>query len=195
MGQKTSKLSQEEVTVLRQETKFSTRELHQWYKGFKRDVNNGELSKDEFIKIHRQFYPFGDATEFATYAFEAMDLSNNHSISFADFIKSLSVASRGTVEEKLEWSFRMYDRDKDGYISYADLLTLVRSIYKMVGTQVVKFDEDELTPEQKADLIWTGYGKKLERRKADRISIDEWRDADMLSETVLRAVTIYGDLI
>lgn len=195
MGQKTSKLSNEEVSILRYETKFSTRELHQWYKGFRRDVSNGELTKEEFIKVHRQFYPFGDATEFATYAFDAMDISGNGSINFGDFMKSLSIASRGSVEEKLKWSFKMYDRDNDGNISYKDLLTIVKAIYRMVGTQVVKFRDYELTAEMKADFIWNGYGKSLEKRNLQFITLEEWIDVDHVNESVLNAITVYSDLI
>ena len=195
MGQKTSKLSNEEISSLRQETKFSTRELHQWYKGFKRDVNNGELTKEEFIKIHKQFYPFGDPTEYATYAFEAFDLSNRGRIDFKDFIKSLSVASRGTVEEKLVWAFKMYDRDKDGNISYLDLLTVIGSVYKMVGTKVVRFEDNETTPEVKADKIWVGYHKKLEDRPHGRISQKEFCNVANLSPAVIQAVNLYNDLI
>ncbi|KAG0673267.1 hypothetical protein C6P40_002873 [Pichia californica] len=195
MGQKPSKLNSEDISLLRQETKFSTRELHQWYKGFKRDVQNGELTKEEFIKIHKQFYPFGDPTEFASYAFEAFDINDRRKIDFKDFIKSLSIASRGTIEEKLKWSFKMYDRDKDGYISYADLLIVVKSIYKMVGTKVVKFDDIEATPELKADKIWLGYHKKLSDKSFEKINIDEFSDISNVSSKVIQWVNVYNDLI
>ncbi|TID13261.1 hypothetical protein CANINC_004947 [Pichia inconspicua] len=197
MGQKTSKLSSEDMASLRAETRFSSRELHQWYKGFRRDVPGGELTKDEFIKIHRQFYPFGDATEFANYAFDAMDMSGTGRITFSDFMRSLSVASRGTVEEKLAWSFQMYDRDRDGLISYKDLLSVIKSIYRMIGTQVVKFDENELTPELKADLIWEGYGKDIDERGKETgyITLEEWSDSEKVSDSVINAINVYSDLI
>ncbi|GMM44024.1 frequenin [Pichia kluyveri] len=195
MGQKTSKLSNEDITILRQETKFSTRELHQWYKGFKRDINNGELTKEEFIKIHKQFYPFGDPTEFAAYAFEAFNINNKQSIDFKDFIKSLSIATRGSIEEKLKWAFKMYDRDNDGYISYMDLLIVVKSVYKMIGTKVVKFDNSNITPELKADKIWIGYHKNLDNKSFEKISIVEFSDAKNLSSNVINAVNIYNDII
>lgn len=195
MGQKPSKLNNEEIQLLRQETKFSTRELHQWYKGFKRDVSNGELTKEEFIKIHKQFYPFGDPTEFAAYAFEAFDINDKNKIDFKDFIKSLSIASRGTIEEKLKWAFKMYDRDRDGYISYSDLLIVVKSVYKMVGTKVVKFEDSEITPELKADKIWLGYHKDLNHKSYERISIQEFSDISNISSKILQWVNIYNDLI
>lgn len=195
MGQKPSKLSNEEISSLRQETKFSTRELHQWYKGFRRDVNDGELTKEEFIKIHKQFYPFGDPTEFAAYAFEAFDINNKQKIDFKDFIKSLSIASRGSIEEKLKWAFKMYDRDRDGFISYTDLLIVVRAVYKMVGIKVVKFNDTDATPELKADKIWLGYHKTLNEKSYGKIGIEEFSDISNISSEVIKSVNIYNDLI
>jgi len=33
-----------------------------------------------------------------------------------DFVTGLSVLARGTVQEKLEWVFRLYDLDGDGVV-------------------------------------------------------------------------------
>ena len=41
----------------------------------------------------------------------------------------------------------MYDINQDGYITYDEMLAIVRSIYKMTG-QMVKLPEDEDTPEK-----------------------------------------------
>ncbi|KAG7896035.1 hypothetical protein KL905_004646 [Ogataea polymorpha] len=194
MGQKTSKLNKEDISTLRQETKFSARELQQWYKGFRRDVPNGQLTKEEFTKIHKQFYPFGDPTEFSSYAFEAFDTNGKGYIDFHSFIVSLSLASRGSIEDKLKWSFNVYDRDRDGFISYDDLLTVIKSIYRMVGTSTLHLSEDEATPELKAGKIWQGFGKQLHDSR-DLISMEEFINHRNLGSEVLEALNIYNDLV
>ena len=64
-----SKLSPQQLEELQQATKFDKRELQAWYKGFLKDCPSGKLTKAEFQKIYRQFFPYGDPTSFADYVF------------------------------------------------------------------------------------------------------------------------------
>lgn len=34
-----------------------------------------------------------------------------------DFVMGLSILLRGTIQEKLNWAFNLYDINKDGYIT------------------------------------------------------------------------------
>jgi Ca2+-binding EF-hand superfamily protein len=92
------------------------------------------LTKEEFQKIYRQFFPFGDPSSFADYVFNVFDSDKSGSIDFKEFICALSVTSRGKMEDKLDWAFQLYDIDGDGKISYDEMLAIVEAIYKMVST-------------------------------------------------------------
>jgi Ca2+-binding EF-hand superfamily protein len=101
--------------------------------GFLKDCPSGMLTKEEFQKIYRQFFPFGDPSSFADYVFNVFDSDKSGSIDFKEFICALSVTSRGKMEDKLDWAFQLYDIDGDGKISYEEMLAIVEAIYKMVG--------------------------------------------------------------
>jgi hypothetical protein len=91
------------------------------------------LTKEEFQKIYRQFFPFGDPSSFADYVFKVFDSDKSGTIDFKEFICALSVTSRGKMEDKLDWAFQLYDIDGDGKISYEEMLAIVEAIYKMVS--------------------------------------------------------------
>ena len=121
--------------------------------GFLKDCPSGMLTKTEFQKIYKQFFPFGDPSSFADYVFNVFDADKSGSIDFKEFICALSVTSRGKMEDKLDWAFQLYDIDGDGKISYDEMLAIVEAIYKMVGS-MVKLPEDEDTPEKRVRKIF-----------------------------------------
>ena len=46
---------------------------------------------------------------------------------------SLSTLLHGTLEEKLMWTFRLYDLDGDGVITKVELGNVVVGIYELMG--------------------------------------------------------------
>lgn len=109
--------------------------------GFLKDCPSGTLTKEEFQKIYRQFFPFGDPSSFADYVFKVFDADKSGTIDFKEFICALSVTSRGKMEDKLDWAFQLYDIDGDGKISYEEMLAIVEAIYKMAKTMLTRAGE------------------------------------------------------
>ena len=57
-----------------------------------------------------------------------VDRDNSGGITFGDFMDFLSSLSKGSEEEKILWSFRFYDINKDGIISRDEMIKVCDSI-------------------------------------------------------------------
>jgi len=169
------------------------------------------LDKNEFTRIYKQFFPFGDPGQFSDYVFNVFDENKNGTIDFKEFIGALSVTSRGRLDEKLKcessWSpwiahtriqpdmlyigaFQLYDINGDGFITYDEMLQIVRSIYKMTG-QMVKLPADEDTPEKRVDKIF----KNMDRDKDARLTYDEFVEGSKQDPTIVQALSLYDGLV
>ncbi|XP_028907813.1 Kv channel-interacting protein 1 isoform X4 [Ornithorhynchus anatinus] len=107
----------EGLEQLEAQTNFTKRELQVLYRGFKNECPSGVVNEETFKQIYAQFFPHGDASMYAHYLFNAFDTAQTGSVKFEDFVTALSILLRGTVLEKLRWTFNLYDINKDGYIN------------------------------------------------------------------------------
>lgn len=57
--------------------------------------------------------------------FAQFDLKNNGLIDFDEFISGLSIACRGTLDEKIHFIFSMYNVSHDNKVSKQELSTLL----------------------------------------------------------------------
>lgn len=165
------------------------------------------LTKEEFQKIYRQFFPFGDPSSFADYVFNVFDSDKSGSIDFKEFICALSVTSRGKMEDKLDWAFQLYDIDGDGKISYDEMLAIVEAIYKMVreagevvmetqltSSQVgsmVKLPDDEDTPEKRVKKIF----RMMDKDENGSLDMEEFKEGSKRDETIVSALSLYDGLV
>ncbi|XP_071821226.1 neuronal calcium sensor 1-like isoform X2 [Apostichopus japonicus] len=190
MGKSGSKLNQKQLEELCDKTHFSEKEIVQWHKSFVRDCPHGALSKEEFIQIYQQFFPFGDATKFASFVFKVFDENQDGAIEFDEYVKALSVTSRGNLEEKLDWAFRLYDLDNDGFITKSEMLNIVDAIYTMVGN-MVQLPEDEKTPEKRVDKIF----RLMDKDRDDRITQEEFHEGSKADPSIVQALSLYDGLV
>jgi len=110
MGKQNSKLKKDALDKLAAETYFTEKEIKQWHKGFLKDCPNGLLTEQGFIKIYTQFFPNGDPTKFASLVFRVFDENHDGAIEFEEFIRALSITSRGNLDEKLNCNdIEIYD--------------------------------------------------------------------------------------
>lgn len=187
MGKKQSKLSPDTLEQLEQETYFTKKEIQHWYKGFIKDYPGGELDEQGFIKIYKQFFPQGDPSRFATLVFRVFDVNKDGSIEFNEFIRALSVTSRGNMDEKLEWAFRLYDVNNDGFITREEMYNIVAAIYEMVGENID--DSDENSAKSRVDKIY----ETMDQNGDNKLTFDEFKEGSKMDPRIVQALSFGGD--
>lgn len=94
--------------------------------------------------------------------------NNNNSLLFYVCLKLqqllifLSTISKGTMQERLRWIFRLYDTDGDGVIQPSELFTLIWALREMAGVSSDKTHIDSkkaateslVTPQYSAAVKW-----------------------------------------
>ncbi|XP_032937072.1 calsenilin isoform X5 [Catharus ustulatus] len=136
-----------------------------------------------------------DASSYAHFLFDAFDADRNGALCFQDFAVGLSVLLRGTEQQKLKWTFDLYDVNKDGYVTKEvtvgntgglvgwghpdgdvpalcvpqDMLEIMKSIYAMMG----RCTEPALgasAPAQHVELFF----QKMDRNRDGVVTFEEF---------------------
>lgn len=173
----------EGLDSLCQSTKFTRKELQVMYRGFKQECPTGIVNEDTFKYIYAQFFPQGDSSSYAHYVFKMFDIQQNGTISFEDFVTSLSVLARGTIDEKLRWTFALYDLNGDGVVSRSELTTIVSAIYSIMG----KYAEPSInndTVRSHVDRIF----QIMDKNQDGVISVDEFMETCMQDDAIIDGV-------
>jgi len=91
--------------------------------------NNGALSVDEFMSL-----PELQQNPLVQRVIEIFDQDGNGEVDFREFIEGVSQFSvKGDKQQKLRFAFKIYDVDKDGFISNGELFTVLKM---MVGNNL-----------------------------------------------------------
>lgn len=177
MGKVQSKIPLSELKDLLVRTHFTEHELKEWYSGFKRDCPDGRLTLEQFTKIYSEFYGTHEAKKFAEHLFRTFDVNHDGRIDFREFICSLSITTRGSFEEKLRWAFEVYDIDGNGVISLNEVLSIVRSINKMMGY----INDKNASTERIQDIF-----KNFDKNHDQMLSLDEFVEGAKRDQTFVK---------
>ncbi|XP_061618341.1 guanylyl cyclase-activating protein 2-like isoform X1 [Phyllopteryx taeniolatus] len=115
MGQAQQTENAEEIDV---------KALQDMYKKFVTECPSGLLFLHEF----KRFFgvdPTGEASDYAENMFRAFDSNGDNTIDFLEFVAALNLVFRGDMEHKLRWSFKVYDKDSNGYVDRDELRSII----------------------------------------------------------------------
>ncbi|XP_034561015.1 visinin-like [Notolabrus celidotus] len=182
---KSGAVSKEILEELKLNTKFSETEIVQWYENFKKQCPTGRISKEEFQAIYSKFFPESDAQTYSQHVFRSFDTNDDGTLDFKEYIIALHMTSTGKTNRKLEWAFSLFDVDKNGYITKAEVKEICTAIFKLIPKdELSDLPEDENNAEKRADKLWKYFNKG----ENDRVAEGEFIKGVLENESALRLI-------
>ncbi|CAD5217099.1 unnamed protein product [Bursaphelenchus okinawaensis] len=118
------------------QTHFDKHELRLLYRYFKNFCPNGVLNFDQLKEFYAQIFPRGQSEQYAWFVHRAFDLNFDGDVDFEDLAMTYSILTRGTAEERADWIFNFYDSQKEDKLGRIQLLSVMKSIYGLLGDKV-----------------------------------------------------------
>lgn len=182
MGAHNSKKKQDELDRFVKETHFNMEEVKNLYEHF---IGISSSREDDGVIDKKEFMDALGLTKnslFIDRMFDLFDHDKNGQVDFREFITGLSVLSeRGSLDEKLEFSFRIYDMDGDGCITREEIRKLLRA--SLVDAAL---DVSEAQLEQLVEATF----READINRDGKISFDEYRAMVLKHPGMLSNMTI-----
>lgn len=178
------------LSALSRATRFTEDEIKRIYRGFKAECPTGVVKEDTFKVIYSTFFPQGGScanpTLYAHYVFNTLDQDHSGIVSFEDFVQGLSVLSRGSNEEKLRWTFSLYDINGDGFITRDEMTDIVTAIYELMGRVPDECPEEEKI-RHKVERIF----RKMDTNRDGVVTLEEFLECCHNDEAISRSMSVF----
>ncbi|XP_036399362.1 guanylyl cyclase-activating protein 2-like [Megalops cyprinoides] len=157
------------------------------YKKFVMECPSGSLHLHEFKKIFGVSSGPSAESLYMDNLFRSFDMNQDNTIDFIEYVAALHLVLRGKLEDKLKWSFKVFDKDENGRLDRREVRRVVRIIHKIKhGTITDTTGSNTLTPEQVCDRIF----ELTDENKDGQISLQEFLEGAQRDEWVMNFLTL-----
>ncbi|XP_029908805.1 guanylyl cyclase inhibitory protein [Myripristis murdjan] len=133
-------------------------ELYEWFRKFINECPSGLITLHEFRRHFCKGTVGKESSEYAEQIFRTLDSNGDGVVDFREYVMAISMLIEGSPVEKLRWSFKLYDKDKDGAITREEMLDIMQAVYKMsVAAALTKVNP--LTAEECTNRIFVRLDK------------------------------------
>ncbi|KAL2093660.1 hypothetical protein ACEWY4_010972 [Coilia grayii] len=169
MGQ--SQSSDEEVELA---------QIQELYTAFMQECPSGALHLHEFRKIFGITSTSEEECLYVERIFKSFDKNRDNVIDFMEFVAAVHLVLRGKLEDKLKWSFKVYDRDDNGKLDRSEVKHIIKIIYKLKQT------DSDMSPNEVCDRIF----ELVDSNKDGQISLAEFMEGAKRDEWLMQQLKL-----
>uniref|UniRef100_A0A8C6TNE4 Guanylate cyclase activator 1g n=1 Tax=Neogobius melanostomus TaxID=47308 RepID=A0A8C6TNE4_9GOBI len=118
------------------------------YRSFIQECPSGSLHLHEFRRMFGVKHDSAEA-QYVENIFRAFDMNHDNTMDFMEYVAALHLVLRGRIEDKLRWSFKVFDGDNNGYLDQQEVTKIIR---KSSATQ--ERDLLDMSPDQICERIF-----------------------------------------
>ncbi|MEQ2158431.1 hypothetical protein GOODEAATRI_012226, partial [Goodea atripinnis] len=146
---------------------------------FLRECPSGALHLHEFKRIFGVQSSSSEESLFLETIFRSFDTNqvNDNTLDFIEYVAALNLILRGSLEDRLKWSFKMYDRDGNGKLDRKEVKSLIRILHKIK----IQKTEVSLTPSQICDRIF----ELIDNNNDGEITLSEFMEGAQKDEWLI----------
>ncbi|XP_012734648.1 guanylate cyclase activator 1g [Fundulus heteroclitus] len=152
---------------------------------FLRECPSGALHLHEFKRIFGVQSSSAEESLFLETIFRSFDTNQDNTLDFIEYVAALNLILRGNLEDRLKWSFKMYDRDGNGKLDRKEVKRLIRILQK------IKLQKSEvgLTPSQICDRIF----ELVDDNNDGEITLGEFMEGAQKDEWLMDLLNLDAD--
>lgn len=103
---------------------------------------------------------------------------------------TLSTLLRGSVYERLRWTFKLYDINGDGCISRGELGEIVLAVHELMGRRAHQVEDDRKARDQ-IDRVF----RKLDLNQDGVITIEEFMESCLKDDVITRSLQMFDTVL
>uniref|UniRef100_A0A672FX66 Guanylate cyclase activator 1g n=1 Tax=Salarias fasciatus TaxID=181472 RepID=A0A672FX66_SALFA len=94
---------------------------------FMKECPSGALHLHEFKRIFGVPSNSSEECLYIETIFSSFDTNRDNTLDFLEYVAALHLILRGNLEDRLKWSFKMYDKDGNGKLDRGEVKRLIRT--------------------------------------------------------------------
>ncbi|KAL2089072.1 hypothetical protein ACEWY4_015971 [Coilia grayii] len=161
-------------------------QIQELYKKFASECPSGNLHLHEFKKI------FGigsncsaEESAYVENIFRSFDTNQDNTIDFMEYVAAVHLVLRGKLEDKLKWSFKVYDKDGNGRLDKREVRHIVKIISK-IRRHDNSSGGEEMSPEEISDRIF----QLVDINNDGQISLEEFIEGAQRDAWVMEQLSL-----